>query len=768
MRHTRSVRALVVATLLCGVLGAGCSERSADAPADASADATADASGSPGGSAADLLARASRLVADGDAARALWLLEDAAERFPDDEALALVLAETALRLNDPARADRAASRVADDSPRAAEALLLRARAVLALGDLDAALERFRQAEQRDPRSTALRGPRIGALLAQGRLAEAAEAVAEATRQARGDDELALARSFELALHQYRAAHAGSALRRALRDDDALAADAARAELAAAVDASGRLARSAHRDADAWRVFVGGLVATGRADEALREVEARLRDDPDWLPLHALRVAALLARNDVDAAEQALRQAMTRDPSPAAALALARFQARPPPDAERRDAALATLDAALEEAPDDPLLLHARADLLLDREEPARAARAVDAFEAVRPDDPAGELLRARLLLLRGDPAAAADALRALAPRLDTAATQYWLARALEDGGDAAGAQRRYALSAQRAPSEPGAYAAIARLARRRGAWREAAAAGRQLALHAPGWIDGWETWVDALLQQGRAAAALDVARRARQVLPDAAGPLLLEARALRAAGRADEALAGVRQAQERFGDDPAIVSEWMLTLAALGRADEALARPARDDDPAALHHARAVVLFAAGRFDEGSRAVDAALAADADPGPLRTRCRFAASTGRRDAARRDCGRYLEVRPGDADVQFALGVALDASGDAAGAALAYERAAALDPSAAAPRNNLSHLRFAAGDLDGALEAAQQAYALAPDDPQVLDTLGELYLARGLAGRAVALLERAHALAPGDAAIEARLADARSRL
>jgi tetratricopeptide (TPR) repeat protein len=722
--------------------------------------------------------RARLLIQAGEAARVVWLLEDGVKRFPDDAALRLLLAEAALLVNDPARAERTLATLPEsmEPEQAAQVLLLRARAALARGDLDTAIARFREAESRDPHSAALRAPRIGALLAERRLAEAALAVREARSQARSESDREMTRGFELALHQLRAADARERLQAALLAGDASAAEAARRDLADAVDDTGALARSARRDAAAWQSYVLGLIGSGRADEARSALDAARRDDPEWLALHALRAWALLAMADDAGAEEALREGMALDPSPASCLPLVRFLST----RERRDEALATLDAALSRAsdgsPDAAALLHARAELLLDAGAAEQAEAAIAAFAAARPgaDEPATELLRARLLLLRGDADAAARRLHALAPRLDSAATQYWLARALELSGDRAGAERRYALSTLRAPAEPGAFAALARLARQRGAWREAAAAGQQLVLRAPGAIEGWETWVEALLQLGETQAAREVAQRSQQLLPDAPEPLLLRARALRAAGRSDEALARVAQARERFGDGPEIASERVLALAALGRSDEALsaaegALASSDPTPeqrAALEHARALALFESGRFDEGARAVDAALvASDADLRPLRTRCRVAASSGRFASAREDCARYLAARPDDAGIHFVLGVVLDQSGDAAAARRAYRRAAELDPAAAAPRNNLAQLRFEAGDLEGALEAAQQAYALAPDDAQVLDTLGGLYLAKGLPERAVALLERAHALAPDDAAIAQRLADAR---
>ena len=128
--------------------------------------------------------------------------------------------------------------------------------------------------------------------------------------------------------------------------------------------------------------------------------------------------------------------------------------------------------------------------------------------------------------------------------------------------------------------------------------------------------------------------------------------------------------------------------------------------------------------------------------------PLALRCQFMAATHRFEAAVRDCGRYLERHPDDAALHFAQGVALEGVGRRADAEQSYRRAAALDPQAVDPRNNLGLLLAARGDLDGALAAAQEAFALAGESPEVLDTLGWLYLQKGLVPRAISLLEDAH--------------------
>lgn len=761
-RLTASVALLCLTLLACP----GAEERAEHARArarqalasgerDAALDAIASLRSASGDTPEAIQEQALLLIQAGEAPAVVWLLEDARKRFPDSVALRLLLAQTALIVDDPVRAEALAKDVPEDSPDTGVALVVRARAALALGDLDAALALFRRAEALEPDRPELRAPRIAALLAERRFDQAAQALDEARRQSAGSEPDPF-EPLELALQQYRAADARQRLGHAEQVGDSAAAAQAREELRAAVDALGERVATAPRQLGAWPLWVQEMLLSGRAAEAATALEAaRAPDRLDLLPLLA-RVKLALA--DPAGAERALRELAERGPA-TACLPLSRFLSASGRGAE----ALALVEEALGRARGEPLLSLARAELLLD----ARSLDAARGALAGLPETPEAELLNARLVLAEGRAAEAARRLERLAPQLDTAATQFWLARALEASGDRAGAARRYALAAQRSPSDPGAFAELLRLARERGDWREAAGSAQQLVLRAPGLIDGWEGLVGALLHLGQATQAEAVATRASELLPQDPGPPLLRARALRAEGRIPEALRALDEAEQRGGDPRAIASERVLALGAGGRTAEALKSAERAlesaPDAAVIQHARAVVLFAADRFEEGSQAVDRALALDpADPRPLRTRCRYAASRHLLEPARRDCERYLARRPDDAGVRFALGSVLAASGDGEGAIAAYRRAAALDPNAAAPRNNLAALLFERGELDAALEAAQQAYALADTNPQVLDTLGELYLARGLTDRAIALLETAHRLDPDLAAAELHLA------
>ncbi|HXK23474.1 MAG TPA: hypothetical protein VMS55_12440 [Myxococcota bacterium] len=133
------------------------------------------------------------------------------------------------------------------------------------------------------------------------------------------------------------------------------------------------------------------------------------------------------------------------------------------------------------------------------------------FERIRPDAPQSALLRARLALARADASGARAQLERLAPELDTAATQYWLGRALEQTGDPAGAAHRMQLAAARDPAAPGPWLELLRLAQARGDAREAEQSAAGVVLRAPQLVAGWQGLVDAWIEQGRAADALATA-----------------------------------------------------------------------------------------------------------------------------------------------------------------------------------------------------------------------------------------------------------------
>ncbi len=687
------------------------------------------------------------LVRAGDAPRSGWLLEEGVRRHPERDDLRLALARVALLLANPSLAREAVAPIAPRSEQHAAALVTRAQAELQLGDLDRALETLTDAERRYPDRPEMRLVRIATLLSERRHQEAGAAIEEARAAlgSEGKEDAEIRRHLDVTLAQIRAA---------------------RGETEAALAALEDLVHATPGDLLAWRVLVNLLVREERAEEALALLEGALDTEEPSVDLLLVAAQAHAALGQDDRVEAMLRRFAVDAGSAAAYLPLLSFYSA------RDDLAAgsALLVEALARFPDTPQLLLLRTETLLAENRLDAAHAEFRRFRAATFDrDPQIEYLRARLELAAGDTDDAAARLTQLAPRLDTAPTQFWLGRALEAMGDTEGARRRYGLALVRDPAGVDAASALVLLGQHRGDWPAVAAHARVLVQRAPQRLEGWIALVDARVELEEGDAAASVAHQSLDRFPDRSEPQLLLARARRAQGRYEEALEALAAAAAGGDAGAPAAAERVLTLGMAGRLEQGLALAhellAADPDAAELHAALAALSFAAGAAEEGVQATDRALALAPDsPRPLRVRCEFRAANRHWSDARDDCTRYLAARPDDAEAHFMLGVAQAALGESERAIASYRRAAALDERDARSRNNLAELLAAAGELDTALVEAQEAYHLDGQNPYVADTLGTLYLRKGLLDRAVSFLEAAHAAAPEmpDAALHLALA------
>jgi tetratricopeptide (TPR) repeat protein len=683
---------------------------------------------------AALVQLADLLVQAGEAPRALWVLEAGAERFPERADIQMALAFVALRLSNPALARSVASRVPEDAPEHAKAIVLRAQAELALGQLDEALTLLKQAELRYPDEPSTRLIRIATLTSEHRTEEAALAVEEAIAAVQGDpDQAELERGFrrmqaEIQLPQKEFEPALATLQQMVATDP--------------------------QDGQSWQLLAKGLAASDRADEAVALIEANLESDAALDELYGLLATLHAAAGRRQEAEEALRAFVARSTSPAAVEPLIQYLA----NRGETDEVEQTIRDAIARFPDEPQLYVMLAEVSIAQGDLDAAERAAERY-GEHPNALAArqEYLRARLELANGNAAGAAERLRGLAPKLDTADVQYWLGRALQAQGDLEGARRRYGVAMQHDPRWPPPTEALTGLAVARGDWRTAAALSqRLLALNSES-SDAWRTLSRGLIRLKEGEAAAEATSSALQIFPDEPIFRVYHAHALRLLGRDDEAIADIEHAREALAGDPAAAAEAAIVLGTTGRVNEGLALAdrelARHPDDAVLHAARASLLYSLGQAAEGDRATERALELEPEvPAPLIDRCSFRAATGRHAGAIADCSRYESMRPSDPRGAYMLGVAYTGAGEHEKAIAAYRRAARLDESDHRSRNNLAWLLAQEGDLDGALEVGQEAYRLADEDPYVADTLADLYLRKGLVDRAISLLERAHATAP----------------
>jgi len=241
------------------------------------------------------------LIRVGEANRAQWLLEEEALRHPERTDVQLALAETALIVGAAARALAALEHVPAADAQHAHALLLRSRAELALGDLEAGLATLERGEALYPDRLELRIARIETLVAEERF----ELALELVKQARLRDEIGDPQRAWLERSE-------AGLLKALGETDA-----ALALLEAMTSAN-------PEDAEAWGRRVAILIEQGRADEACDALARALEVRPFAGALYALLASAQLARGDADAAEATLRERVERAPGAGAVYDLADF------------------------------------------------------------------------------------------------------------------------------------------------------------------------------------------------------------------------------------------------------------------------------------------------------------------------------------------------------------------------------------------------------------------------------------------------------------
>jgi len=667
----------------------------------------------------------------GEAPQAVWDLEEGLGRFPERDDLRIALARAALVVGNPTRAESALAAVGPDSDEHLAALLLRARAALDLGDLDAAFGFLDEAERLHPDAPEAAVARIATLVQERRFEEAAEA----TRRIRASgvlDETGVSIEALAARIEILAGDRDAALARLRRRHDAAPDDLAALDL-----------------------LLPLLAARGELDAALARVRTTQQALPERPEVGALLARVHVLRGERGLAEQALQTLAERLDTPSAAVQLARFHE----NAGAPERASEVYARAAERHPDVPLLVMHHAESLVDQQRLAEARRRAGEFARLAGDDPHAAYLEARIALAEDRADEAAATLRRVVSRLDRGYTQYWLGRALEQRGDVDGAARRYGLALQREPHDPAPVIALLRLAERRGDWDDVAQIALRLIERTPQHPEGYTTAVTALARGGRSAEAEALARVFTERFPDDPEALATRAFAHRAAGDPDGAERALDDAAQRDLAHPSLVVERALLLGVRGRAAEALALLAegeqRHPDAARLPAAAAVLHFARGEAEPGARAVERALAlAPERLEPLALRVRFRAARGDPAGALADADRYLAARPRDGDMLFLRGAVLSRLGRTEDAIAAYRRAIEVRPEGFAARNNLALLLEKTGRGDEALRVAQEAYALAESEPEVVDTLGWLYLQRGLAGRAVALLERARELAPDD--------------
>jgi putative PEP-CTERM system TPR-repeat lipoprotein len=279
---------------------------------------------------------------------------------------------------------------------------------------------------------------------------------------------------------------------------------------------------------------------------------------------------------------------------------------------------------------------------------------------------------------------------------------------------------------------------------------------------------------------GRPDESLAFAEETLAAEPSNADARLLVARGLLARGELDRASAELKQLTSRFPNSPAVHTTMGMLLARkkefaaarteferalklepkyveafqglvatdLATREFTMARTRVDSrvasEPTAAILTIAGLTYAATGDSEGAerllrRAIEADstyLAAYAALG------RVYVSQHKLDAARQEFETLAERSPRPVSALTMAGMILQAEGNVPLARERFERALKIDPEAAVAANNLAWIYAEhGGNLDVALELAQTAHRRLPEVPEVNDTLGFVYYQKNLASAAI---------------------------
>ena len=431
-------------------------------------------------------------------------------------------------------------------------------------------------------------------------------------------------------------------------------------------------------------------------------------------------------------------------------------------------ALDAADRALAVSPDDSLAKLRRAEVLVDmgfrESDPGRIAEGkavVDAVLAKEDGKPEGLFVLAKVALAQQKYEDAIAALRrAVDARPDWSQAHYLLGTALFFSGDAAGARGEIVRSIELDPSGVEGFKILSRVHARLGDHALAVEAGERALARDPGDVATRIHVAQSLVQERRFDEALGRLLAIPEETRGAEGNFAIGrvyafreewANARKYLGLALEAKPGSAE----------VLGALVQVDAREGKLPESYARirAARDANPG---DARLQLLFgeisaAARRGDDAEAAFRKAI--EIDPNGLAGYTNLASlyvMTGRVAEAVTTYERALEQSPKSGSLHLLLASLLEASGRLEDAMSHYEAAIEQDPELAIAKNNLAYLMAERGkDLDRALDLAQEAKAKLPDNPNAADTLGWVLYKKDVPAAAIGYLrEAAGGLRPED--------------
>ncbi|MBW2400786.1 MAG: tetratricopeptide repeat protein [Deltaproteobacteria bacterium] len=300
------------------------------------------------------------MLQSGEAAHAVWILDEALLRFPERTDLRIQLARMALLVKDPSRARQVVEPIGSNSVQHLEALLLRARAELELGDSEAAVGTYAEAIDLYPNRPESALARVQILAQEGRIEEAREAVADALSNARLPE--TSKGHFEIAAAEFEA--------RAGETEAAIA----RLEKRVGDDPTDPLM---------WHALLKLQLRSEQADAAVARLEAAIESDPGSPMLLGLLADVQWIDGRTQAAERSQQHLIELSDTPSHRLALARRRHRKGDFA----GAVQALTEATRAHPEEAMLQMHLAESLVDAGDLEGAGEAAAAFRAQRADDP---------------------------------------------------------------------------------------------------------------------------------------------------------------------------------------------------------------------------------------------------------------------------------------------------------------------------------------------------------------------------------------------
>ena len=264
------------------------------------------------------------------------------------------------------------------------------------------------------------------------------------------------------------------------------------------------------------------------------------------------------------------------------------------------------------------------------------------------------------------------------------------------------------------------------------------------------------TVIDALLQYGEAARALQFIEDGLTRRPNYSELLLRQAQAQARLGQFAEAESSYLQVLELDEDNDRFLAGLAAFYLDRGRTDEAfnLYQQAVTfaPDESAYYLAISRILQAKGEFNDAAALLNNGLPQVLEPAPLyRALLDLHLQRGRPDLAEQSVSQGL-INHDRLALQLVLGLYYESQADFAEAEALYNALQATWPNEADVAVALADLHLGQNDLDGAINYYQQAIALEPSEPSYYLSLGNAYVLADQLDEAESIYQRALILAP----------------